>query len=98
MRIIRSPHLTSFGISASKCVMGSRAQNERKFARWAKRPNGGRCYSLDVAGRSGWSARYFKEVDSAENTLRFWQEIYDDQGKLIETHEKFPVDKGHRKV
>ena len=22
----------------------------------------------------------------------------DDQGKLVETHEKFPVDKGHRKV
>jgi hypothetical protein len=30
--------------------------------------------------------------------VRFWQEIYDDQGKLAETHEKFPVDKGHRKA
>lgn len=39
-----------------------------------------------------------KEVDANENALRFWQEIYDGQGKLVETHEKFPVDKGHRKV
>jgi len=30
--------------------------------------------------------------------LRFWQEIYDDQGKWVETHEKFPVDKGRQKV
>ena len=33
-----------------------------------------------------------------EATIRFWQEIYDDQGKLAETHEKNPVDKGHQKV
>lgn len=24
--------------------------------------------------------------------------VYDDTGKLVETHEKFPVDKGHQKV
>jgi hypothetical protein len=24
--------------------------------------------------------------------------IHDDTGKLVETHEKFPVDKGHQKV
>ena len=30
--------------------------------------------------------------------IRFWQEIYDDNGKLVETHEKSPVDKGHQKV
>jgi len=28
----------------------------------------------------------------------FWQEIYDDTGRLVEIHEKFPVDKGHQKV
>src|ERR1019366_7119590 len=39
-----------------------------------------------------------KEVDANEITVRFWQEIYDDAGKLVETHEKFPVDKGHQKV
>jgi hypothetical protein len=78
--------------------MGSRSQNERKFGRWETKPDGGRCYRLDIIGRSGWVARYLKEVDSAENTLRFWQEIYDGEGKLVEIHEKFPVDKGHRKV
>ena len=33
-----------------------------------------------------------------EITVRFWQEIYDDQGTLVEIHEKYPVDKGHRKL
>lgn len=33
-----------------------------------------------------------------EQTLRFWQEIYDEQGRRVEIHEKFPVDNGHRKV
>ena len=78
--------------------MGSRWQNEKKFGHWETRPNDGRCYRVDVPGRSGGLACYFKEVDSAEKTLRFWQEIYDDKGNLIATHEKFPVDKGHRKM
>ena len=52
----------------------------------------------NVAGKLGWLARYLKEVDASETTLRFWQEIYDDQGKRVETHEKYPVDKGHQKV
>jgi hypothetical protein len=43
-------------------------------------------------------ARYFKEVDASKKTRRFWQEVYDDQGRLVETHEKYPVDEGHRKV
>ena len=51
-----------------------------------------------MPGRTGWSACYFKEVDVAEATLRFWQEIYDDASHLTEVHEKYPVDKGHRKV
>jgi hypothetical protein len=78
--------------------MSSRSQNEKKFGRWEELPGGGRRYRVDVAGRLGWQARYFKEVDANETTLRFWQEIYDDKGKLAETHEKFPVDKGHKKV
>jgi hypothetical protein len=78
--------------------VGSRSQNKKIFRQWEERANGGRCYWLDVAGRSGWLARYFKEVDSAENTLRFWQEIYDDRGRLVEIHEKFPFDRGHRKA
>jgi hypothetical protein len=51
-----------------------------------------------VAGRLGWHARYLKEVDASETTLRFWQEVYDDRGNLVELHEKFPVDNGHQKV
>jgi hypothetical protein len=39
-----------------------------------------------------------KEVDADENTLRFYQEIYDESGKLVERHEKYPVDRGHQKV
>ena len=78
--------------------MSKRSQNEKKFDQWNDLSNGGRLYRLDVPGRSGWVARYLKEVDAGEATVRFWQEIYDDTGKLIETHEKFPVDKGHQKV
>lgn len=78
--------------------MSMRAQNESKFGQWDELPGGGRRYRLDVPGKLGWLARYFKDVDADEMTLRFWQEIYDDQGKLVETHEKYPVDKGHEKV
>ena len=78
--------------------MSTRTQNEKNFGHWEELPDGGRRYWLDVPGRSGWRARYVKEVDSGETTVRFWQEIYDDSGKLVETHEKFPVDKGHQKV
>ena len=76
----------------------TRVQNEKKFGQWDELPSGGRRYCLDVPGRLGWRARYFKDVDTDETTARFWQEIYDDFGKLVETHEKFPVDKGHQKV
>jgi len=78
--------------------MSSRHQNEIKFGQWENLPGGGRQYRLDVTGRFGWRARYLKEVDAAENTVRFWQEIYDNTGKLVEIHEKFPVDKGHQKL
>jgi hypothetical protein len=78
--------------------MGTRAQNEKKFAGWEAMGGGGRLYTRDVEGRAGWRARYFKEVDSNEVTVRFWQEIYDHTGKFVERHEKFPVDKGHEKV
>ena len=78
--------------------MGTRTQNERKFAGWEDLAGGGRRYWLDVSGCAGWRARYLKEVDGEERTLRFWQEIYDETGNLVEVHEKYPVDKGHRKV
>jgi hypothetical protein len=76
----------------------TRTQNEKKFGQWEDLPGGGRRYWLDVPGRQGWRARYVKEVDSGEETQRFCQEIYDDQGKLVEIHEKYPVDKGHQKA
>ena len=78
--------------------MSTRTQNEKKFGNWDELPGGGRRYWLDVLGRLGWRARYLKEVDAQETTLLFWQEIYDDQGKLVEVHEKYPVDRGHQKV
>ena len=78
--------------------MSARAQNETKFGQWQDLPDGSRLYSREVAGRHGWRARYLKLVDQTETTLRFWQEIYDDQNRLVETHEKYPVDTGHRKV
>jgi hypothetical protein len=55
--------------------MSTRSQNEKKFGQWDALPNGGRRYRLDVPGRLGWLARYLKEVDANETTLRFWQEI-----------------------
>jgi hypothetical protein len=53
---------------------------------------------LMVPGRQGWRARYVKIVDASEETVAFYQEIYDEQGVLVEIHEKFPVDRGHRQV
>ncbi len=67
--------------------MSTRRQNENKFGAWDELAGGGRRYRLDVQGKLGWSARYLKEVDVNETTVRFWQEIYDDTGKLVETHE-----------
>jgi len=78
--------------------MASREQNERQFGQWQELPDGGRRYWMNISGHHGWSARYLKEVDRGENTTRFWQEIYDETGKLMEIHEKFPVDKGHKKM
>ena len=75
-----------------------RAQNERKFATWEELAAGGRRYSFLVMGRSGWRARYVKEVDANEVTVRFYQEVYDADGTLREIHQKFPVDLGHQPV
>jgi len=78
--------------------MSTRTQNEKKYGQWSILADGGRRYWLDVTGRMGWRARYLKDVDALENTVRFWQEIYDDQNSLVEIHEKYPVDLGHRKT
>ena len=79
--------------------MGTREQNERKFSNWETLSPGGRRYwLLNVLGKQGWKARYVKEVDADEITVRFYQEIYDDTGRLVEIHHKYPVDQGHQKV
>jgi hypothetical protein len=78
--------------------MSTRQQNEKKFGSWEELPGGGRRYWLDVTGRLGWLARYVKEVDANEQTEKFWQEIYDEAGILMEIHEKYPVDRGHQKA
>ena len=52
----------------------------------------------DVPGRLGWTARYVKDVDAAEETVRFRQEIFDDHGRLVETHEKYPWDRGRQRI
>ena len=72
--------------------------NEKKFQHWENLPHDGRRYFLEIQGKHAWKARYVKEVDRTEETIKFYQEIFDENGSLIEVHEKFPVDKGHRKL
>jgi hypothetical protein len=78
--------------------VGNRDQNERKFPNWHALENGGRVYWLDIPGKMLWRARYLKEVDAHEQTIRFWQEIYDAGGFLVEVHEKYPIDLGHKQI
>jgi len=75
-----------------------RQQNERKSRAWRDLPDGGRAYSFEVKGRSGWRARYVKEVDAEESTVRFYQDVFDGDGCLREVHEKYPMDLGHQRV
>ncbi len=75
-----------------------RHHNEKKFGSWEELPGGGRRYWYEVEGHLGWKARYYKEVDAEETTVRFFQEIYNDRGMLVEMHQKFPIDTGHKKV
>ena len=71
---------------------------KKKFSSWINLPGGGRSYFYIVPSKYGWSAKYIKEVDEFEQTTRFYQEIYNDRGKLVEIHEKYPEDKGHIKI
>ena len=75
-----------------------RKLKERKFKNWESTSSNGRLYFCEVAGKYGWSDKYFKEVDEKEQTVRFWQKIYDQNMKLREIHEKYPEDKGHKKL
>lgn len=78
--------------------MATRADNEKKFKQWIDHPNGTRTYRYVVKGRRGWFARYVKVVDANENTLSFRQEVYGENNELVEIHEKYPIDTGHKKV
>jgi hypothetical protein len=73
-----------------------RLENECKFIQWDIMVEGGRRYWYDIQGRYGWVARYVKEVDKNEKTIRFYQEIFDNHGRLVEVHQKYPVDTGHQ--
>ena len=79
-------------------IEDKRQLNEKKFPNWENLSGGGRRYYLEIQGKRGWKARYVKEVDALEETIKFYQEIFDGNGSLIEIHEKFPLDKGHRKL
>lgn len=78
--------------------MDKRKSNEKKFDNWIELENGDRKYWMTVKGRHGWKAMYFKIVDSDENTLKFYQEIYNMNSELVEVHYKYPVDEGHKKL
>ena len=75
-----------------------RLKNEREYESWIEKEDGGRIYSFEIKCKVGWNAKYLKEVDSEEVTMKFWQEIYDDKNILKEIHEKYPVDTGHKKL
>ena len=79
-------------------ILRKRRLNEKKFGQWIQIPGGGRKYFYEVMGRRGWKAKYVKEVDKNEKTIRFYQEIYDETGKLVEIHHKYPEDLGHQKI
>jgi hypothetical protein len=77
--------------------LANRKQNESEFHSWEETDSGGEIYRFKNACKIGWNAFYLKEVDSLENTIRFWQEIYDERNVLREIHEKLPIDRGHLK-
>ena len=75
--------------------MAPRKQNERRYHYHEELPGGGRRYwKLRAGGDFGWQ-RIVKIVDENEVTIRIVQEILDDNGVLIESHQKFPRDTGH---
>jgi len=59
---------------------------------------GSRMYWFEIEGRMGWKARYIKIVDASELTVSFRQEIFNENGILVEIHEKYPIDNGHIKI
>lgn len=77
-------------------IVATRKSNERRFPQWDDLPNGGRRYYSVKTGKVKNYARYVKMVDANEVTISLVQEIYDDAGKLIAVHQKYPTDTGHQ--
>lgn len=75
-----------------------RKRNENAFSNWNELQDGGRIYWFEIKGKFGWKARYIKEVDKDETTVKFYQEIYNEKNKLKEIHHKYPKDLGHQKL
>jgi hypothetical protein len=78
--------------------MATREQNEKRFKNWIALPNGGRRYWTDRAGAVNGFQRMVKIVAKDETTLQLIQEVYDDDGELIERHQKYPADTGHQRL
>lgn len=76
--------------------MAAREQNEKVFPSWEQLPDGGRRYWRDRPGASFGFQRLVKIVDADETTMFVIQEIYNDDGTLIERHQKYPTDTGHQ--
>jgi hypothetical protein len=74
-----------------------RKENEKRYSNFEDLVDGSRKYWFEINGRMGWKARYVKIVDQNEETVSFRQEIFNENGGLVEIHEKYPVDKGHVK-
>jgi len=53
---------------------------------------------MKLSGKFDWFAIYEKNVDKDENTILFTQYIYDENGTLKESHQKYPIDTGHKKL
>ena len=53
---------------------------------------------MAIKRRLGGKARYVKIVDFNEVTVSFRQEIFNENGILVEIHEKYPFDNGHIKI
>jgi len=76
--------------------MANRHQNEKEYGNWHELPDGGRRYWRDRKGHVSGFQRIIKIVDADENTLEVVQEIYNDDGELVEYHQKYPEDTGHQ--
>lgn len=76
--------------------INKRQENEKKFSNFEELPDGSRLYWFEIEGRMEWKARYVKIVDHNEVTVSFRQEIYNGNEILVEIHEKYPIDNGHK--